>query len=350
MLGALRSMVKSPSAVIFTVAFPLVFILVFGFIGEDRQTAVRVVLSADTDSNLALVRALRTAGSLELLSPGADDRQRLEDGSADALLAICPPEVSGGPVRVEIQPAGDEPGKMRVLEVEIRAAMEKLNPALRSAVQEHLIINRQPSAGRSFRTIDFILPGQLGFSLLAASVFGTAFVFFTLRQDLVLKRFFATPVSRWVILGAEGSARMLFQLLGALLILGIGWYFLGFTLVKGWVTLLNLLILSLIGILVFMSFGFIISGITRSAASIPPISNIFVLPQFLLAGTFFPIEVLPAWLQPLSRIMPLTYLNTAFRDVAFHGAGLWQIKGSLLILLLWGAAGYLAATRLFRWE
>ena len=52
---------------------------------------------------------------------------------------------------------------------------------------------------RAYKSIDFILPGQLGFSLLAGSVFGTAFVFFNLRQTLVLKRFFATPVRKEII-------------------------------------------------------------------------------------------------------------------------------------------------------
>ncbi|WP_371357727.1 hypothetical protein, partial [Salmonella sp. M134] len=53
-------------------------------------------------------------------------------------------------------------------------------------------VNQIP--GRVYRTIDFILPGQLGFSLLSAGVFGVAFLFFNLRQQLVLKRFYATPI------------------------------------------------------------------------------------------------------------------------------------------------------------
>ena len=44
--------------------------------------------------------------------------------------------------------------------------------------------------GREYTMIDFILPGMLGFSLLSAAVFGVAFVFFNLRQTLVLKRFY----------------------------------------------------------------------------------------------------------------------------------------------------------------
>src|SRR5690606_11868391 len=103
----------------------------------------------------------------------------------------------------------------------------------------HLIDVQQLSINKKeFKTIDFILPGQLGFALLAASVFGTAFVFFSLRQGLILKRFFTTPVRREVILLGEGTARMIFQLCGAVFIIMVGRFFLGYTLVHGWITVL----------------------------------------------------------------------------------------------------------------
>ena len=53
---------------------------------------------------------------------------------------------------------------------------------------------------RKFKPIDFILPGQLGFSILFSTLFGVAFTFFGLREQLVLKRFYASPVSKMNIL------------------------------------------------------------------------------------------------------------------------------------------------------
>ena len=205
-------------------------------------------------------------------------------------------------------------------------------------------------ARKEYKMIDFILPGQLGFSLLAAGVFGTAFVFFNLRQTLVLKRFFATPVRREVIVLSEGIARLVFQMMGAVIIISLGYYFFGFTLVEGWLTFLKMLLVCALGMMIFMGFGFVISGIAKSEATIPPLSNIITLPQFLLAGTFFPVEVFPSWLQPVCKILPLTYLNDALRRISFEGAGLFEIRWDLAILLLWGVVVYLLAARLFKWE
>src|SRR6185295_11820369 len=108
------------------------------------------------------------------------------------------------------------------------------------------------STVRESQTIDFILPGQLSFSLLASAVFGTAFVFFNLRQTLVLKRFFATPVRKEVIVVSEGIARMVFQLLSVIVIIGIGYFAFHFTLYRGWVTVIDMFLVSALSILIFM--------------------------------------------------------------------------------------------------
>ncbi len=143
-------------------------------------------------------------------------------------------------------------------------------------------------------------------------------------------------------------ARVAFALLGAIIIIGIGHYAFGFTLVNGTITVLNMLLLAFIGLVVFMGFGFIISGLARNETSVPPLSNIITLPQFLLSGTFFSTAAFPKWLQPISNILPLTHLNNAMRKVAFEGAGLTDVTHQLFILLIWGIVIYAIATKTFK--
>ena len=203
---------------------------------------------------------------------------------------------------------------------------------------------------REYKTIDFVLPGQLGFSLLSAGVFGVAFMFFNLRNTLVLKRFFATPISRTYIILGEGLARVLFQMLTAVVIIVVGRLLFGFTLMHGLITLLEMLVLSFIGLVVFMGLGFIVSGFATSDSSIPPFANLLTLPQFLLGGTFFSVDAFPNWLQPISKALPLTHLNTAMRAVAFEGLNLWDVKIEIGILILWGIVIYAVAVKVFKWE
>jgi ABC-2 type transport system permease protein len=185
---------------------------------------------------------------------------------------------------------------------------------------------------------------------LSAGVFGVAFVFFNLRQALVLKRFFATPVSRATIILGEGLARVAFQLSTAVVILLIGYWVFDFTLVNGLITFLELLTLSAIGLIVFMGFGFVVSGMARNESMIPPFANMITLPQFLLAGTFFSIDTFPDWLQPFCRLLPLTHLNNALRNIAFEGSHLSDCGAEIGILLLWGLLIYGLAVKVFKWE
>ncbi|MFM1971139.1 MAG: hypothetical protein RL731_961, partial [Bacteroidota bacterium] len=204
--------------------------------------------------------------------------------------------------------------------------------------------------GRAYKTIDFILPGQLGFSLLSSGVFGVAFLFFNLRQQLVLKRFYATPIKRAYIVLGEALSRVLFQLLTAVIVIGVGHFAFGFTLVHGLTTFLTIMLLSFIALVLFMGFGFIVSGLAKNESTIPPFANLFTLPQFLLAGTFFAVEAFPTWLQPICNALPLTHFNNAMRNIAFEGASLAACSKELLILGLWIVGVYGVAFKTFKWD
>jgi ABC-2 type transport system permease protein len=145
-------------------------------------------------------------------------------------------------------------------------------------------------------------------------------------------------------------ARIIFALIGAIFIIVIGHYVFGFTLIHGISTVLNMLVLCTFGLVVFMGFGFTVSGIAKNESTVPPLSNIITLPQFLLSGTFFSVNAFPKWLQPLSNALPLTYLNNALRKVAFEGAGLGDVTHELLIIALWGVIIYTVAVKTFKWE
>jgi ABC-2 type transport system permease protein len=56
----------------------------------------------------------------------------------------------------------------------------------------------------------------------------------------------------------------------------------------------------------------------------------------LLSGALFPVSVMPSFLQSISTISPLRYAYEAARSAALHGAGLGDISGDLLVLLLFG--------------
>lgn len=358
--ASFRSILRSPSAVVFTLAFPLIFIIVFANIGGGGMSIdVGVAKGSDTSASNPVYMALKKNKIMHLIHDQTADEmsKNLAKGSIDAIIDLKPfaPPAS---MTVHVQYSQASGDKGSVLKSALNNIFYHIQSEELKRIQSYTTVKvpnlidlkEETISGRPYKYIDFILPGQLGFSLLSSGVFGTAFVFLSLRLTLVIKRFFATPVKRYSIVLGEAIARLTFSLLGSLFIILVGHYMFGFTLIHGVTTVLNMLVLSAIGLIIFMGFGFTVSGIAKNESSVPPLSNIITLPQFLLSGTFFSITAFPNWLQYISKVLPLTHLNDAMRKVAFEGAGLGDVTHQLLILFAWFIGIYAVAVKTFKWE
>jgi len=347
--ASLHSIVRNPSAVVFNLVFPLIFIIVFGFISGGRFK-IDVAVDKDSDMNNPVLQSLEKISTVNLIKgkPSSDMNSDLEKGKVDAMLKFSRNEK--GILIIDLKTTKASPENGNVFKMMLNQIIDKQNLSVSRPDIPRTELKEQVVEGREYRTIDFILPGQLGFSLLSAGVFGTAFIFISLRQTLVIKRFFATPVSKAVIILGESLSRLTFSIFSSVIIILIGTFFFGFTLVNGVVTFINMIILSVIALIVFLGFGFVVSGIAKNENAVPPIANLITLPQFLLAGTFFPISNFPEWLQPVSRALPLTYLNEALRKISFEGASIFDVWYNILILVIWGIIVYAIAVKVFKWE
>jgi ABC-2 type transport system permease protein len=353
--GSLKAMLRSPSTIIFSVLFPFIFILIFGFLGGDGGVPVyKIAIDEKSDTvNNPFYDSIKASNRIRIVKfkDTTERRTSLIKGKLAGVLTITklPQAVPAYSYQLYTTTASSDKWP------QLLPIIDAINGKITRAQFPNLptvAIPQKPRVEeiRPYKTIDFILPGQLGFSLLSSGVFGVAFMFFNLRNTLVLKRFFATPISKVHIVLGEGIARVIFQMLTAVVIILVGRYFFGFTLIHGWITLAQMLVLSFIGLLLFMGFGFIVSGLAKTDSSIPPFANLITMPQFLLGGTFFEISVFPTWLQPISKALPLTHLNTALRAVAFEGQNLWAVKAEIGYMFLWIIVLYAISVKVFKWE
>ena len=352
--ASLRATFRSPSAVVFSFAFPLIFILVFGFLSSGSNINVNVVMDKNSDTTNVLYAAIKNIPGLSFVKGDADKiKAELAKGRITAMLSIQKSSNTIAPYSINLTSSeAANPQNIQLVKSILNSVIGKINQSAFPNTPTIAVVNNtvQQVPGRIYRTIDFILPGQMGFSLLSAGVFGVAFLFFNLRQQLVLKRFYATPIRRLYIILGEALSRVLFQLITAVVIIAIGHFAFKFTLVNGWVTFANIMVLSFIALILFMGFGFIVSGVAKNESTIPPLANIITLPQFLLAGTFFSIDNFPSWMQPFCKILPLTHFNNAMRNISFEGAGLLACWPDISILFVWIIVVYAVAFKIFKWE
>jgi ABC-2 type transport system permease protein len=114
-----------------------------------------------------------------------------------------------------------------------------------------------------------------------------------------------------------------------------------------WLLLLGFVIL---GTLAFMSLGFIIAGLAKTPESAGPIAGFISFPMLFLGGVFFPISSMPSYLQPFVKLLPISHLSTALRQIMNVGAGLTTLWSEALLLGCWLIAAFVVASFTFKWE
>jgi ABC-2 type transport system permease protein len=140
----------------------------------------------------------------------------------------------------------------------------------------------------------------------------------------------STPTPLSVVLGA----RLLFNFLHNSLIL-ISYFAFGVFLMgasyagANWAAVPLIVLMSLAA---FASLGIISAGFIIIYKRGDPINTVFGFTASLLGGVFFPVEVMPPFLQKIAAFVPLTYTLRLMRDALMRGAGFSALAPDLLIL------------------
>ncbi|HEX2629195.1 MAG TPA: ABC transporter permease, partial [Chitinophagaceae bacterium] len=357
--ASFKAIFNQPTAVVFSLLFPIIFILIFGAFGSGGVPTYRITLAPGTDTNTVFYKTMMAGGRFKV-QQYADTTVRNKDmakGRLAAIIGINETKDSAGQsfYSISIRSTSANDDKIGAVQealrgIGLRLDYERLLADTKDK-QSHVTIGQlQRTEVRKYRQIDFVLPGQLGFSILFSTLFGIAFTFYTLREQLVLKRFYASPVNRIHILLGIGMSRLFFQLMNVVILILFGHFFLNFTLQHGALTFIEMLLVSIIMLFLLMGVGLIFSSIVKTDASIPLLINLFGFPQMLLSGTFFPIEVFPKWLQSICQFLPLTQFNNAVRKISFEGLSILDCYKEIGILAIWMLVIYAILAKVIRWQ
>jgi ABC-2 type transport system permease protein len=351
--AALRAIFKSPQAIFFSLFFPIVLIMVFGALGSNRGISLDIAFDAKSDTLNKIYQYISRYPVFDInKGTQADIEDKLNKGRITAIVDIRKQnnDSTGPAYDIHLRTTEASQREMPALSTMLRQIIADANEVVNPAKAKYADISVEKQEGRPYRMIDFYLPGMLGFSLIGSAIFGVAFLFYNLRETLVLKRMFSTPIRKGYIVLGEGIARVIFQLTTAVVLILFGKFFYNFTLAHGWITFVELIVLSFIGLTVFMAFGFIISSIAKNQNVIPIYANLFMFPQYFLSGTFFPKTLMPQGMQAIINFLPLTALNDAMRKVSFEGLHLWEVGKEIGILLAWCLIAYAILIKVFKWE
>jgi ABC-type multidrug transport system permease subunit len=232
---------------------------------------------------------------------------------------------------------------------EARTARLATDAALQRAAgrRDVLPVGEEKVHERGKRYVDFLIPGLIGLNLMSSALWGFSFALVQMRTGKLLRRFAATPMRRSHFLVGLMCSRLIFLALQVVFLLVFGYLAFGVE-VHG--SLLNIALVGIVGTFAFTGIALLAASRAKTLEGVSGITNLIMIPMWLLSGVFFSYERFPDALQPVIRALPLTAFNDALRAIVNDGAGLPVIWVPIVILLVWAAIPFAAALKLFRWQ
>lgn len=208
-------------------------------------------------------------------------------------------------------------------------------------------------------TIDFLggldfnqyyIPSIIAFGVMSATYTQLAISLSLRRQSGELKRFRATPLPSWALVGGLlGNSVVVAALITVLTaLLGVVAY--GVTFPGHWLALAVALV---VGAVTFCALGVMVSTLVPNADAAPAVVNAVFFPVLFLSGTFNAIRP-DSVLAKIADWFPVRHFNgavfTAFDPRLPRGVTHGFAWRDVAVMAVWAVAAAVIALRRFRWE
>lgn len=356
---SIKSFYRERTTMFFTIAFPILLIFVFGTIFKDQDNLSFDMYVQDldqTNSSARLVNTLKLNGKFKItnVDPAVDATQYAKDNKLNLVLIIPKDYERSFDQRIDT----DDPNASVTLTFVYDPSSSSVNTKMLILKLVLDVINQEVSGkppfittaetsifAKKYRFIEFFIPGIIAMAVMTASLFGTVNLNTELRQKGIIRKLSTTPITRtdWIL------SNILYQFILAVVstvaMLVVSYAVFNVSLqINVWLPLFIVL-----DVFTFVGIGMTLTRFVKEAESAAAAANALVFPMMFLSGSFFPIEMMPGFLQTFARILPLYYVNEGLRaSMVFvdHGASLRYAA-----VIAGVAAGvFILGIRATRWE
>lgn len=340
---------RNKQYIVFSLILPLLILAIVGLNdGDNDPIEIGIVNNSKSNLSQQFVDQL-TSNNLFNIIQGSEETLRNELVNGDLMIVLIIPSAMDDEVKSSnIKLLVDKSQTQFIQTIE-----PILNQSLLSIEREitgrasmfNLVIEDVKS--RTLSYIDFLLPGIMAFMLMNLSIAGSGFNVVEFRRRGILKRLFVTPIKPIDFVLAIVIARMVIVLGQLSIIFGFALAILDANIVGSVVSLYFVIMLS---VLMFLTLGFSIGSLAKTQESVGVLATIFIYPQLVLSGIFFPIETLPEYIHPFAELLPLSLVADAMRSIANDGLELIDIYANFIGIGIWIVIGMLISTKLFVWK
>ena len=353
LIASFKQFFRDRTALFFTFAFPLLFMLIFGLVfsgGGNISYDIGLVNNDDSATSTGITQAIEQVPLFKISEGNLEEKiAELESGDLRAVIVI-PKDTES---RLILGETADitvyyDPTQTTSAQIILSALSEVIDEVNQQLTQQPVLLQlvEESTLSKQLRDIDFLVPGILAMSVLFLGLFG-GLPIVEWREKQVLKRLGATPIRRSTVISSQVAYRLVLAVLQTVIIIAIAYFAFDTQILGNWLVLLGLVIL---GTLTFVSLGYLAVSRARTSEGAIPIVQLIQFPMLFLSGVFFPVEILPDFMRPIVAALPLTYLGDAFRQVMVDATPLYPLGIDIAVLAGWLVICMVLTIRFFRWE
>jgi ABC-2 type transport system permease protein len=365
LVANIKGWMRSPGTVFWTVLFPILLILIFGAIFSTGDDIELDLVVQDFDESLISKEFVETLDNISgvnviMLDKDKDPREYMQEEDKSALLTIPrglnstiieyietkfnPFEKFNDTINFTLYFNPSDQTTTSILRSIITSVIHFFNLNITGG-QSIFGINEESSISEDFEYIDYFLPGIIGFTIMTSCIYGSIERNTKFRKDGILRKLLTTPITRsdWIL------SKMLFMLflsfISTLVILIVG------ILVWQINLKINLFVFLLIiaTSFLFSGIGMIIGRFVKEQETADMAGGAITFPMMFLAGTFFPLDQMPDFLQSIAQLLPLYYVNEGMRNAMIYG-NLHKTLFFTGFVLVFSAIFFIIGVFLTKWD
>ncbi len=355
-----KGYLRNPLGLFFSIVFPLILVALFGLIFSSTSATVVTLYTENLDhqSNVSVrfLAALNATGAVQvqLVDPselgqcGCNFSEWLADHSHPVGLVIpngfqaAYAAHSNLSVLLFVDPADQVSSG-----IALGAVQGVVNGFNFQAFggQPFLSVVSDTVGSRSYRSIDYLVPGLIGFSILTSPMFAMVDISSSYRKDHLFRQLSLTPLTKgeWLVAKIVWYVGLTF--VSAAVMVGAGVYLFGAHVVLS----LDVLPFLVLGPFFFVSLGMLAGSVARTPETAAVIGNIITFPMMFLSGTFFPVSQFPGYLQTFAHALPLFYIIDGMNQIMLYQNTANAVV-DLAVILVGSVLVFLAAISVFKWR
>lgn len=182
---------------------------------------------------------------------------------------------------------------------------------------------------------DFMIPGIVALLLLVVTTNLSSMAIVREKELGTLEQLNVTPLSRAQLIVGKLLPYGLVGLIDVLLVLSVAILWFKVPMRGSYVLLMGTTLIYLVSTL---GLGLFVSTISQTQQqAMMTTTFFFLMPMMLLSGFVFPIENMPAAIQPVTYLIPLRYFLVILRSIFLKGVGLETLWPQVAALAAWSA-------------